>query len=558
MPAETMSEKSSERDNGTRQTAATNELYSEMLARAAEEMRQAAEELQKADSEIRNLNGDIGRARQEAEMWRRRYLELFDNARDGYLATSLDGEILEANRAAAQMLGKTARSLRGRRIAAMVDASQASDYLDCVSKLQAGRSNLTIDIPLAGGADDEAQEARPRLTRARRTDAKVLWSLRAQPERQPAPQLRPAPLAPPAADVDAVIDRISEGYLAVDAQWRITSVNRALEQLVERPAAELRGQALWDAPPIAWDLSAHARLTNASRQQRPVQFRIERQDQKPPVDVRAYPSGSGTTLYFQEAPDQNWENAEEQSASRAQVYSESLQLDPQLDPSEGLKVQTCTIDDTDNRFGECFFDLVKSGPRQFGLIAGSIPGNKVEDLEFAAEVKHAFRALLWSNPRPGRALARLNDYICSRSLTLGMKDHGLVGMSVVVLNTRTGRAIFANAGGEPAILISRSGRMRITDVGGMAIGVQSGAVFEETEHYLTISDTLFICSGLRLTAPRSSQAGVVSWDAIIGEAIAADQTRNKSLGERIMTLACEKAGAVRGNACAMIVNRIAD
>jgi PAS domain S-box-containing protein len=47
---------------------------------------------------------------------------------------------------------------------------------------------------------------------------------------------------PPAASLDGILDSISEGVFSVDEQWRITSLNRAAEQLLGIPRSEALGR----------------------------------------------------------------------------------------------------------------------------------------------------------------------------------------------------------------------------------------------------------------------------------------------------------------------------
>lgn len=47
----------------------------------------------------------------------------------------------------------------------------------------------------------------------------------------------------------AILESISDGFFAVDAQWRMTYVNHAAEQILDRPASEMMGSVLWDVYP---------------------------------------------------------------------------------------------------------------------------------------------------------------------------------------------------------------------------------------------------------------------------------------------------------------------
>ena len=75
-----------------------------LLVEAVEELSVALEELQVTSEELRHQNEELETIQQHAEAERRRYLDLFDFAPEGYLVTDLKGVIQEANRAASTLL----------------------------------------------------------------------------------------------------------------------------------------------------------------------------------------------------------------------------------------------------------------------------------------------------------------------------------------------------------------------------------------------------------------------------------------------------------------------
>ena len=75
-----------------------------LLAESLEELNVTLEELQVAQEELCQLNEELLASRQLVEAERQRYQELFEFAPDGYLITDQHGKILNANRAAADLL----------------------------------------------------------------------------------------------------------------------------------------------------------------------------------------------------------------------------------------------------------------------------------------------------------------------------------------------------------------------------------------------------------------------------------------------------------------------
>jgi len=94
--------------------------HEHLLAQAFEELRTALEELRVAEEELRQQNEQLVLARQEVEVERLRYQELFEFAPDGYLVTDTYGKILEANRAAATVLNISKNYLIGKTLSSFI------------------------------------------------------------------------------------------------------------------------------------------------------------------------------------------------------------------------------------------------------------------------------------------------------------------------------------------------------------------------------------------------------------------------------------------------------
>ena len=99
-----------------------------LLPQALAELQASVEELRVADEEMRVQNEELSQSRLLLEAERQSYQDLFDFAPDGYLVTSPDGAILEANRAAAQMLGISTRFLKKRNLGTLIASPDLADY----------------------------------------------------------------------------------------------------------------------------------------------------------------------------------------------------------------------------------------------------------------------------------------------------------------------------------------------------------------------------------------------------------------------------------------------
>ncbi|WP_236045093.1 bacterio-opsin activator domain-containing protein [Haloarcula nitratireducens] len=95
-------------------------------------------------------------------------------------------------------------------------------------------------------------------------------------------------------------ERISDGFYALDTDWRFTYLNSQAEELVGRSEEELLGTVIWEAFPHAVEMQVYDKLHTAMETQEPLSF-----DQYyPPLDtwfdIRAYPSETGLSVYFQD------------------------------------------------------------------------------------------------------------------------------------------------------------------------------------------------------------------------------------------------------------------
>lgn len=97
-----------------------------------------------------------------------------------------------------------------------------------------------------------------------------------------------------------ILDRISDPFFAVDEDWRFTYVNERAEQLLDRKSDDLDGERIQEAFPEATDMDFRRKYCEAMETQEPVTF----EEYHGPLDrwfeVRAYPSETGLSVYFED------------------------------------------------------------------------------------------------------------------------------------------------------------------------------------------------------------------------------------------------------------------
>lgn len=100
------------------------------------------------------------------------------------------------------------------------------------------------------------------------------------------------------ARVADILESVTDGFFAVDAEWRYTYVNRKAEELVRRSRTELLGKSIWEAfPPLVgsrWDWEYRRALASGET--------AHFEEYYPPLDAwfetHAYPSPAGLTIYL--------------------------------------------------------------------------------------------------------------------------------------------------------------------------------------------------------------------------------------------------------------------
>lgn len=120
-----------------------------VLDEALEQLSIALYELRVTSEELRHHADELASSRQALEAERQRYQELFDFAPDGYLVTDAVGIIVEANRAAATMLGVRQDFLVGKPLAGFLAVDERAEFRRLLDRLQhhddIGRVELLLE-----------------------------------------------------------------------------------------------------------------------------------------------------------------------------------------------------------------------------------------------------------------------------------------------------------------------------------------------------------------------------------------------------------------------------
>ncbi len=101
------------------------------------------------------------------------------------------------------------------------------------------------------------------------------------------------------SELNEVLERVTDAVYALDDRWRFTYVNDRAETIFGRDASELLGREIWEVFPEGEPL-ARERFERAMDSQEPVQFETSYEPADVWVEVAAYPSESGLSVYFRD------------------------------------------------------------------------------------------------------------------------------------------------------------------------------------------------------------------------------------------------------------------
>ena len=105
-------------------------------------------------------------------------------------------------------------------------------------------------------------------------------------------------------EVRAVLESISDAFVAVDREWRLTYVNKEAELLGGASRSTLIGKSLWDAFPSLTQVDERERFDEAMASPTPCSFQVEHSESARWLEVRAYPSDGGLSLYLSDVTEQ--------------------------------------------------------------------------------------------------------------------------------------------------------------------------------------------------------------------------------------------------------------
>lgn len=120
--------------------------------------------------------------------------------------------------------------------------------------------------------------------------------------------------------VASILESISDAFVSLDNEWRYTYVNREAERLFGMPRHELEGRNMWEAFPEMAGTALEASYRTAMEKQEPVEL----EELFAPIgrwlEIHAYPSPIGLSVYFRDITDRKKRERQQRLLSDATAH----------------------------------------------------------------------------------------------------------------------------------------------------------------------------------------------------------------------------------------------
>lgn len=487
-----------------------------LLPQALEELQSSVEELRVAEEEMRVQNEELSRSRLRLEAERQRYQDLFEFAPDGYLVTDLAGTILEANRAAARLLNITPRFLKKRGLGTLVAVPDLTEFQtrlqDLATPSVASTAEMTVHLRRRPSGQFPAAVTAAFYQGLLGEAPTLRWLIRDITERVDAEDAR-AVLAQAKADraeakevqrrTAEILERITDVYMALDAEWRILSFNASALRLVQAAGidpATMIGQVLWDVDPTEMGREFEKETMLAVAAGQTVEFEAFSRKTNGWFQVRVFPQENGVALYSQDITERKKSEADLRAGyARERRIAETLQEillhtpPAQLSPSLTIEAfYEAALDEA--AVGGDFSDVFTYEGGKIALVIGDISGKGLKAAALIAGIKYALRAILREHLRPETALGRLNDYVCEAQRQGDFGSDYQAVLSLAVFDPETRRLSYVTAGGEPLLVLRANRIAEPIGTNGLLLGVQPQVEYTVSEALLAPGDTLLLAT----------------------------------------------------------------
>ncbi|MEB3102916.1 PAS domain S-box protein [Ferviditalea candida] len=269
--------------------------YREQIKFQGELLRQQALELQKTNEQLIRVASDLRKAEALSRI-------IGETSIDTFVTFNEQGLILTVNPAVQTMFGYQTDELPGSPVMRLLPLFDPLIRHDCgkiweTVAVRKDNSRFPADIQL-GAARIEDQHIFVCSIRDI-TDRKLMEEERKQQydKLEKLVEERTLELKNSNRRNESILESISDAFLAVDKQWRFTYLNQEAERKIGEKREALIGKSLWDIDVPSFR-NIYEEFHTAMDQRIPVHFEIRMPDSDRWLEVHAYPSETGLSVYF--------------------------------------------------------------------------------------------------------------------------------------------------------------------------------------------------------------------------------------------------------------------
>ena len=113
-----------------------------------------------------------------------------------------------------------------------------------------------------------------------------------------------------------ILEKTTDGFFAVDSEWKLTYVNAAAEAIVKRKRTELLGGLLWERFPQLVGSVFQANYEKVLAEQVAMEFEASDSSGKVWYDVHAYPSNGGLSVFIRDISERKKTETERLTTSK--------------------------------------------------------------------------------------------------------------------------------------------------------------------------------------------------------------------------------------------------
>jgi serine phosphatase RsbU (regulator of sigma subunit) len=194
------------------------------------------------------------------------------------------------------------------------------------------------------------------------------------------------------------------------------------------------------------------------------------------------------------------------------------------------------------------YDYLRLDDSRLAVVLGDVTGHGIEATADMAMAKFVFRSLAREHPEPAAFLASANDVVVGE-----IAPAKFITMLYLTVDVRHGEVACACAGHPPPRILEADGRVRELAVGGLALGIEPGQVYEEVRESLPAGASVVVFTDGVVEARRD---GELYGLARLDEMLAAEAGLSAEELARAVLADCRSfAGGELTDDCAVVVIR---